>query len=543
MFHKFIYRKYKDFMGKLPFINEKIDYIGFLEKYLYLVLMLDELDSRQADPEMLCEHSFNVAVIKEMVLCSNDEAVKIRRTLMSLGWVRELPERVHQLAGIKGRKKTPVRLTNEAHLTELAAYMQTWQYKVVAGLLQCPPAGGWKMEPKEWADQIGRLQKSAPDDGGGKDKHPKGSHIAKLPVIERLVLAALWAQASPVGKVEAVSLNELARQCSLKPSKRFQLAISHLIAGGAIVYVQGKVVGGNALGKSTKSDTEIQLNPFYPWVAEYTPPVTLVVIEAEVGEYTEQVRYPKALSKLTGIERLCEYGYRHIGGGVRERIECLMTVTHAANPYYSSGMNKQWSKTQSEIKQSRIMTAAAQHMPITVPAGIRGLHDDYIVTQRIIREHLLKKIELSLTKGDLVSKSLLLDSSADFGKGYSPLMGDRYRAKIERLPIIFQEIISNSERIFQDRLLGPLFLGLGKTVSDKEVSSLYSPHMTMFPFDPAPEYAAFVKDHEWVFERMRCVILTDCKGMLSEKRVIHLGVKSEIPEIYPLNSQKDIRKI
>src|SRR5690606_11502421 len=133
-----------------------------------MVLLLDEVEGRNSNPGAACEHSFSVDVIKEMALCNNNEAVKARRTLKSLGWVEELPERTHRLEGIKGRKKAPVRLINESRLKELSAYAETWQYRVVAGLLQCPPAGGWQMKPVEWGAQFERVGVTKSGQGNSK---------------------------------------------------------------------------------------------------------------------------------------------------------------------------------------------------------------------------------------------------------------------------------------------------------------------------------------------------------------------------------------
>lgn len=530
-------------MNQLPFLNDKTEYITFLEKYLYMRLMVEELRWRQ-ESDALCEHAFSIDAIKETLLCNNNEAVKVRCTLKSLGWVSELPDQTPQLAGTKGRKKAPVRLTHEEHLNALASQRQTWQYKVVAGLLCCPPgAAGWELPPAELIRDLKQIKQQINVDGTNTGKASwRRAHVAKLPIIERLVLAALWAQASPVGKVEGISLNRLARQCSLKPSKRFQLAISHLIAGGTITYVQESVTGGAIFGPKKKAEAEIQLNPFHPWVAEHTPPVTLLVVETPLSGVVERMVYPETLSVLTGVERLCELGYGHLRGGMREdRTGCLMAVAYAANPYNPNGINKRWSNKVEVIAHIPIWHAMRNYVPYTLSANIKALHDDFIIMQKLIRNHLAKKINRSITHGELASSTLMLDVQAGTKNYYSPVVSDRYKAKLENLPHYPLKIISDAERRFQEALLQPLLGRLREGLSEADIAKLHSPHMAIFPFEIPKIQTEEILTPHFAKETICWMVLTDCEGKFPQKRIIELGEKDDVPTIKQVKEQKKLK--
>ncbi|MBK8102737.1 MAG: hypothetical protein IPK30_05505 [Cellvibrionales bacterium] len=505
--------------------------------------MVEELRCRQ-ESDGLCEHAFSIDAIKEALLCNNNEAVKVRCTLKSLGWVSELPAQTPQLTETNGRKKALVRLTHEEHLNGMDGQSQTWQYKVVAGLLCCPPSEGWKLPPDELRRDVKRVERQDNVDGTKTDKiRWRLAHVAKLPIIERLALAALWAQASPVGKVEGISLNELARQCSLKPSKRFQLAISHLIVDGAITYVQEKVTSGDIFREKLKVGAEIQLNPFHPWVAEHTPPVTLLAIETDVSGVVERMEYPETLSTLTGIEGIWGPEYSFLAAGVAGgKTGCLMAVAYAANPYNPNGMNKRWSNQERAIRHLSIEHATEQYAPFTVSANIKALHDNFIIVQKLIRNHLIKKLSRSITHGELASGTLMLDVQAGAKNYYSPTVSDRYRAKLEKLPPGLLKIISNAEMKFQEKLLQSLLGKLEKGLSRADIAKLHSPHMVILPFDPPEVQTEAIHNPHFSMETIRWLVLTDCEGKVPQKRMIELGVNDFVPNIGSIDEIRNLKK-
>jgi hypothetical protein len=517
-------------------LNERIDFLTFLDKYLYMRMLFQEIDARKSCSGRLV-HDMSVKTLKEVLLCNNNEAVKVRQTLKALEWVIHIDSATLQLPAGKGRKKLPAVLKHESHVRSLTSQADDWQYYVVRGLLLSPPGGKLWSAPPEAV--VGCREDRSATSFDSKKKSAS-SNITKLPIIERMILAVLWATASPAGLVEGLSLNAVARQCSLKPSKRFKLAISNLIVDGAIVYHQERVCSSDQFGRKISFPTEIQLNPFHPLVSVSVPRVTMLVLESKNIVDATGPSEMAMLSELTGLGTLYDQHSAKHDTNKKKRRQHLEAVMTAKDPYNHNGIRKKWSNRIENLSTPDVRHANDRWVEFQVPTNLKPLHDDAIVMQKLICTHLKIITLLSIKYGDLCLSDNLITINAD-SVYISDILPEQHKKLITGLPLFAIKNLIAAEDYFKNGVLKVFLKKIDQEHMESIFDEMYSRDLVVFP-PIKPKY--FHNAGRLIDAYLSLTILSPTEKSSSEKQVIRFAEgKSPIKDCLSFLNPNDIRDI